>query len=136
MIVPRDEVQLNRDANRLENQWPGNRLDKRELKPEDIEYMDREKKYWLEIIQAERGIFEEGREEGKKEGIEEGKKKGIEEGKKKGIEEGKKEGIEEGKKKGIEEEKCNIARNLKLQHIGYDVIANVTGLSIDEIEKL
>ncbi len=100
------------------------RLDKRELKPEDIEYMDREKKYWLEIIQAERGIFEEGREEGKKEGIEEGKKKGIEEGKK------------EGKKEGIEEEKCNIARNLKLQHIGYDVIANVTGLSIDEIEKL
>jgi len=80
------------------------RLDRRELKPEDIEYMDREKKYWLEIIQAERSIFEDGRIEGR----------------------------EEGKS----EEKRNIARNMKLKNISYDVIVDITGLSIDEIEKL
>ncbi len=78
--------------------------------------MDREKRFWNEIIQSEIGIYEDGREDGK----EEGRKEGIEEGRK------------DGEQKGIEK----VARNMKLKNIDYNVIANVTGLSIDEIKKL
>jgi len=77
-----------------------------------IEYMDREKRFWNEIIQSEIGIYEDGREDGK--------------------EEGRIEGRIDGEQKGIEK----VARNMKLQNVDYNVIANFTGLSIDEIEKL
>lgn len=50
----------------------------------------------------------------------------------KGKEEGKKEGIEEGKK----EEKLLIASNAKKQGLSLDIISSLTGLSIEEIEKL
>lgn len=50
----------------------------------------------------------------------------------KGKEEGKKEGIEEGKK----EEKLLIASNAKKQGLSPDIISSLTGLSIEEIEKL
>lgn len=50
----------------------------------------------------------------------------------KGKEEGKKEGIEEGKK----EEKLLIASNAKKQGLSPDMISSLTGLSIEEIEKL
>lgn len=50
----------------------------------------------------------------------------------KGKEEGKKEGIEEGKK----EEKLLIASNAKKQGLSPDMISSLTGLSIEEIERL
>ncbi|WP_294477257.1 Rpn family recombination-promoting nuclease/putative transposase [uncultured Bacteroides sp.] len=50
----------------------------------------------------------------------------------KGKEEGKKEGIEEGKK----EEKLLIASNAKKQGLSPDIISSLTGLSIEEIERL
>lgn len=50
----------------------------------------------------------------------------------KGKEEGKKEGIEEGKK----EEKLLIASNAKKQGLSLDMISSLTGLSVEEIEKL
>lgn len=50
----------------------------------------------------------------------------------KGKEEGKKEGIEEGKK----EEKLLIASNAKKQGLSLDIISSLTGLSVEEIEKL
>lgn len=50
----------------------------------------------------------------------------------KGKEEGKKEGIEEGKK----EEKLLIASNAKKQGLSPDIISSLTGLSVEEIEKL
>lgn len=50
----------------------------------------------------------------------------------KGKEEGKKEGIEEGKK----EEKLLIASNAKKQGLSPDMISSLTGLSVEEIERL
>lgn len=50
----------------------------------------------------------------------------------KGKEEGKKEGIEEGKK----EEKLLIASNAKKQGLSPDIISSLTGLSIEEIDRL
>lgn len=45
---------------------------------------------------------------------------------------GRKEGIEEGRK----EEKRQIVSNAKRQGLATDVIANLTGLSVEEIEEL
>ena len=59
-------------------------------------------------------------------------KKGIAEGKAAGIAEGKAAGIAEGKT----EEKIEIARKMKLKGIEADMIAEVTGLSKEEIENM
>ena len=59
-------------------------------------------------------------------------RKGMEKGMKKGIEKGIKEGIEKGKK----EEKIEIAKNALNDGINIETISKITGLSIEEIEKL
>ena len=64
------------------------------------------------------------RKEGKLEGI----KEGIEKGMQKGIEKGKLEGIKEGK--------ISMAKSMKEENIDIEVIKRITGLSIEEIEKL
>ena len=84
-------------------------------------------KFW-DIISVEKTLMSSSR----REGLEEGKKIGIEEGEKIGIEKGIKVGREEGRK----EEKLLVASNLKKQSVPYEVIAQSTGLSIAEIEKL
>ena len=65
---------------------------------------------------------------GIKEGMEKGMKKGMKEGIEKGIEKGIKEGE---KKKGLE-----IAKKLLAYNTPLEIIANSTGLSIEEIKKL
>ena len=74
----------------------------------------------------------EGLQEGKQIGIEEGKQIGIEEGKQIGIEEGKQIGIEEGK----QHERLKNAANMKKLGIAPELIAQATGLTLKEIEKL
>ncbi len=64
------------------------------------------------------------REEGLKEGIEKGKLKGI------------KEGIKKGKLEGIKDEKYSIAIAMKNKNMDIKLISEITGLPIDEIEKL
>lgn len=59
-------------------------------------------------------------------------KKGREEGLKEGIEKGLKEGLEQGRK----EECFKNAKKMKQAGIAFDVIAQVTGLSIGEIASL
>ena len=59
-------------------------------------------------------------------------KKGHEEGLKEGIEKGFKEGLEQGRK----EECFKNAKKMKQAGIAFDVIAQVTGLSIGEIASL
>ena len=59
-------------------------------------------------------------------------KKGHEEGLKEGIEKGLKEGLEQGRK----EECFKNAKKMKQAGIAFDVIAQVTGLSIGEIASL
>ena len=59
-------------------------------------------------------------------------KKGREEGLKEGLEKGLKEGLEQGRK----EECFKNAKKMKQAGIAFDVIAQVTGLSIGEIASL
>ena len=59
-------------------------------------------------------------------------KKGREEGLKEGIEKGLKEGLEQGRK----EECFKNTKKMKQAGIAFDVIAQVTGLSIGEIASL
>ena len=60
------------------------------------------------------------------------RKEGIEEGIEQGIEQGREEGLEEGK----EQAKISIAINFKKAGIATDIIAQNTGLSKAEIDKL
>ena len=68
----------------------------------------------------------------KLEGLQEGKQIGIEEGKQIGIAEGKQIGIEEGK----QHERLKNAANMKKLGIAPELIAQATGLTLKEIEKL
>jgi predicted transposase YdaD len=62
----------------------------------------------------------------------EGRQEGRQEGRREGRVEGRKEGLEEGWQKGQKE----IARNLKTMGDPVDKIARVTGLTVEQIEKL
>jgi len=74
-----------------------------------------------------RFIAEIEKEEAVKEGHQEGFERGIE----KGIEKGIKKGIE----KGIEKEKINTARNMLDKNLDINLISEVTGLSIEQIQN-
>ncbi|MEI0606777.1 Rpn family recombination-promoting nuclease/putative transposase [Brachyspira pulli] len=71
-------------------------------------------------------------EEERRLGIEEGFKQGIEQGIEKGIE----QGIEKGIEQGIKENQILIVKNMKNRNIDIALISDITGLSIEEIEKL
>ncbi|WP_299244565.1 Rpn family recombination-promoting nuclease/putative transposase [uncultured Brachyspira sp.] len=58
--------------------------------------------------------------------------KGIEEGREEGIKEGMQKGIE----KGIKETQISMAKNMKIKNMDINLISELTGLSIKEIEKL
>ena len=68
-----------------------------------------------------------------RQGIEEA---GFDKGSAKGLEEGRKQGIEQGIKKGIEQEKRMLAKRMKAKDMKIDEIAEITGLTKEEIEKL
>ena len=74
----------------------------------------------------------EGREEGRAEGREEGRAEGREEGRAEGKEEGRAEGREEGRAEGI----AMVAKMMCAKGIDIDVIASMTGMSIDKIKAL
>lgn len=60
----------------------------------------------------------------------------VEENLKKGFEKGLEKGLEEGLEKGREKEQRLIAANLKKQGLNIEMIAQCTGLSLEEVEKL
>ena len=68
----------------------------------------------------------------RKQGVEEGKI----EGKREGIQEGKREGKREGIQEGKLEEKTNIAKVSIKKGLPIDLIVDITGLTIEEIEQL
>lgn len=72
------------------------------------------------------------KEQALKEGLEEGLAKGIA----KGIDQGIEQGIEIGVNKGKKENSYDIARKMKQKGLSVDMIAECTGLSKSEIEKL
>ena len=78
----------------------------------------------------------EGHAEGRAEGLEEGRAEGLEEGRA----EGRAEGLEEGRAVGLEEGRAatNLDHARKMKSMGMDIkmIAEITGLSEEEIEKV
>ncbi|AEM22769.1 hypothetical protein Bint_2158 [Brachyspira intermedia PWS/A] len=60
----------------------------------------------------------------------------LEEERRLGRVEGKEEGIKEGIEQGIEQEKYSLARNMKNKNMDLNLISELTGLSIEKIEKL
>ena len=82
----------------------------------------------MEALSYQRSVIETGIYEGYRDGIEEGYRDGIEEGMQKGIEEGMQKGKEQGK--------IDVARKMKAMNMPVDTITEVTGLSLEEIEKL
>ena len=87
--------------------------------------------FW-DAVRVENTIINDARKKGLKEGMEEGMKKGM----KKGMEEGMKEGMKKGMKEGKREQQFQIAANLKQMGASLEFIAQATGLSIPDIEKL
>ncbi len=61
--------------------------------------------------------------------------KGLEEGIQKGLEEGIQKGLEEGIQKGAQKERKEMALKLKNKGMPLDAIAEITGLSLEEIEQ-
>lgn len=74
----------------------------------------------------------EGRIEGRIEGLMEGRQEGIAEG----LEIGKQEGLVEGIEKGKQEAIMENARSMKSLNIPSETISQVTGLSVEDIDKL
>ena len=74
--------------------------------------------------------------EGRMEGREEGRMEGREEGRMEGREEGIQEGIKRGIKKGQTETMLANARKMKSYGLAWDMIAEITGLTIEEVKDL
>jgi predicted transposase/invertase (TIGR01784 family) len=88
---------------------------------------DRRLKTQRDIEANIRYAADEGREMGRAEGIQLGLKKG----KKEGLVEGKKEGLVEGKN----QEKLLIARKLLQTGIPLSEVAEITGLSVEQLSR-
>jgi hypothetical protein len=69
-------------------------------------------------------------------GIKKGLKEGVKKGKEKGLKEGLKKGKEEGLKEGIEKTKKEIGSEMKKSGMDIKLIAQITGLSEEQIEDL
>jgi len=70
--------------------------------------------------------------DGKNEGLAEGREEGLAEGREEGLAEGREEGREEGQL----EERRRSAAQYKQRGVSPEIIADVTGLSVEEIEAL
>ena len=68
--------------------------------------------------------------------LDEERKLGREEGIKEGIEQGIEKGKEEGITEGIKENQILTAKNMKNKNMDINLISELTGLSIEEVEKL
>ena len=83
-------------------------------------------------IMDEKAIYEKGLEIGIEKGIQRGMEKGMEEGIQRGME----KGIEKGIMEGSQKEKIEIAKKMLKLKIDKETIAEATGLTEQEIEKI
>ena len=77
-----------------------------------------------------------GIEKGRTEGIQLGRTEGMKLGEAKGIQLGRTEGIQLGRTEGIQLGRTETARNLLRMGMEFRLIAEATGLSIEEISSL
>ena len=80
--------------------------------------------------------YRDGLSQGKAEGFSQGKAEGREEGKAEGFSQGKVEGKAEGISEGKNERNIEIARNMLSKAMEVELISEITGLSIEEINSL
>ena len=92
------------------------------------EYFRLKEKSDLDYISNMEGHYEKGH----KEGLEQGLEQGIEIGHESGLKEGIEQGLKEGHKEGLIE----VAKNMLDQNLDIKLISKVTGISIEEINKL
>ena len=86
---------------------------------------------WISKLNGEMK-YEMTLENVKKEALLIGEKQGIEEGEEKGF----KKGVKKGKLEGAEEKALEVITSLLKQKIDYNVIANATGKTIEEIKEI
>ena len=60
----------------------------------------------------------------------------LEDKRREGIKEGIKEGIEKGKLEGLKEGQISMAKTMKSKNLDINLISEITGLTLEEIEKL
>ena len=87
-------------------------------------------------IMDEKAIYEKGLEVGIEKGIQRGMEKGMEKGMEEGIQRGMEKGIEKGIMEGSQKEKIEIAKKMLELKIDKETIAEATGLTEQEIEKI
>ena len=78
----------------------------------------------------------EGMEQGIQQGIQQGMQQGMQKGIEQGLQEGRQEGLEKGIQQGIRQGNIQNARGMKSEGIPVEIIAKITGLTRDEVEKL
>ena len=110
------------------------------LSEEEYDQYEASMKYLEDEIDMEQHGYERGMEEGLRKGTEQGMEQGMKQGMKQGMEQGMEQGMMQGLVQGkLEGEKATNLRNAKrMKQKGLDVddIAEITGLSLEDIEKL
>jgi predicted transposase/invertase (TIGR01784 family) len=100
-------------------------------KDERIEY-DAALRHYRDTLNVMRGAEDKGRQQG----LTEGRQQGLTEGRQQGLTEGRQQGLTEGMEKGRYMEKIQMAKNLLSIGLPTDQIVKVTGLSLQDIERL
>ena len=86
----------------------------------------------IDNIMVQNDVLDTAKMEGHAEGLEEGHAKGLEEGHAKGLEEGRVKGLEEGRA----EEKKSLVRRMKAMGMDAEAIAQITGLTKEEVASI
>ena len=102
------------------------------LSEEEYDQYEASMKYLEDEIDMEQHGYERGMEEGLKKGTEQGIKQGMEQGMKQGM----KQGMEQGKLEGEKAANLRNAKRMRQKGLDVDDIAEITGLSVEEIGKL
>jgi predicted transposase/invertase (TIGR01784 family) len=68
--------------------------------------------------------------------MQDAREEGLEEGRARGMAEGLEKGMAKGMEKGIEEERKKNAKTMKAKGIDVNTIAEVTGMTVDDVLRL
>ena len=95
------------------------------------QYFESQKEYWDYF-----STMQTAHDKGRAEGVEIGRAEGVEIGRAEGVEIGRAEGVEIGRAEGVNKTNIDNARKMKAKGYDIDDIADITGLSKEEIERL
>ena len=100
------------------------------LSQEDRQAYENSLKYYRDMV----GVVETARREGIQKGRQQGIEQGIQQGIQQGIEQGIQQGIQQGIEQGRRSEKVAIAQAMKIAGNSDELIMQVTGLSLEDLE--